>query len=133
MSAKPLPTFDRRIFWDVDFDRLDHETDAAFIIERVFSWGDIPDVRQARRYYGDERVLAILLEAENLPFDSLHLISAIFQVPVGSLRSMAQYEGKDFRELRFAAMAERNRIHGLPDPRPWLESQSKFFDVVRGS
>jgi hypothetical protein len=131
--SKPLPIFDRRIFWDVDFDKLDHEADAAFIIERVFSWGDIPDGRQARRYYGDERVLAILLEAENLPFDSLHLISAIFQVPVGSLRSMAQYEGKDHRELRFSATAERHRIHGLPDPRPFIESQAQFFDVVRGA
>jgi hypothetical protein len=129
--SKPHPIFDRRIFWDVDFDKLDYEVDAAFIIERVFSWGDIPDVRQTRRYYGDDRVLAILLEAENLPFDSLHSIGAIFQVPVGSLRSMAQYEGKDRRELRFAAMAERNRIHGLPDPLPFLESQARFFDIVR--
>lgn len=133
MINKPHPIFDRRIFWDLDFDKLDHEVDVAFIIERVFSWGDVPDVRQARRYYGDERVLAILLEAENLPFDSLHLISAIFQVPVGSLRSMAHYEGKDHRELRFASIVELHRIHGLPDPRPWLESQAEFFDVVRGS
>jgi hypothetical protein len=131
--SKPQHIFDRRIFWDVDFDKLDHEVDAAFIIERVFSWGDVPDVRQARRYYGDDRVLAVLLVAENLPFSSLHLISAIFQKPVEAFRSMAQYEGKDHRALRIADRVELNRIHGLPDPRPWIESQTEFFDAVGGS
>ena len=131
MRARPAPILARRIFWDVDFDKLDYDTKASFVIERVFAWGDIPDIRQVRKYYSEQRVVAVLLEAENLPFDSLHFVSAIFQKPVGSFRSMAHYEGKDYRELRFAAMAERNRIHGLPDPRPFLESQAKFFESIR--
>lgn len=53
--SKPRPIFDRRIFWDVDFDRLDCDGKSGFIIERVFERGDEEDIRQCRRYYGDER------------------------------------------------------------------------------
>lgn len=126
--SKPHPIFDRRIFWDVDFDKLDYAAEASFIIERVFAWGDIADLRQVRRYYGDDRVVAQLLVSEHLPFDTLHFASAIFDQPISAFRSAAQYVGKDGRELRFAAMAERNRIHGLPDPRPFIESQAMYFD-----
>ena len=41
---KPKPQFHRRIFWDVDFDKLDYDKRANFIIERVFDRGDIEDV-----------------------------------------------------------------------------------------
>jgi len=71
--TKRFPVFARCLFWDVDFDKLDYEGDSTFIVERVFSWGDIPDVQQARRYYGDEMVLEVLLDAPDMPSFSLHL------------------------------------------------------------
>ena len=48
------PVFDRRIFWDVDYDRMDVDAKWRFVIERVFERGDVEDIRQCRRYYGDE-------------------------------------------------------------------------------
>ncbi len=47
-SPKPRPVFDRRIFWDVDFDRLDYDAKWRFVIERVFERGDVEDIRQCR-------------------------------------------------------------------------------------
>jgi len=35
------PQFQRRIFWDVNFDSLDYDKYADFVIERVFDRGDI--------------------------------------------------------------------------------------------
>ena len=54
-QPKQYPQFDRRIFWDVNFDTLDYDGKAGFIIERVFERGDVPDIRMCRRYYGDEK------------------------------------------------------------------------------
>ncbi|MEI9910863.1 MAG: hypothetical protein WDO71_15050 [Bacteroidota bacterium] len=54
------PVFDKRIFWDVNFDALDYDGKASFIIERVFERGDVEDIRQCRRYYGDEKVSGII-------------------------------------------------------------------------
>lgn len=35
--AKDQPQFNRRIFWDINFDNLDYDAKASFIIERVLS------------------------------------------------------------------------------------------------
>lgn len=86
MPAKPYPVFARRIFWDVDFDKLDYEGKADFIIVRVFERGDVPDVRNCRRYYGDERVVNALVNAKYLPEQTLYFVSAIFERPLQDFR-----------------------------------------------
>lgn len=86
MSTKPHPIFDRRIFWDVDFDRLDYGGKSGFIIERVFERGDEEDIRQCRRYYGDERVVEALQQAKYLSHGTHHFVSAIFQKSLDSFR-----------------------------------------------
>ena len=90
MTTKPIPVFARRIFWDVDFDKLDYEGKAEFIIERVFERGDVPDVRNCRRYYGDELVRKVLLESKFLPLGRLHLASAVIGEPLDNFRCYAQ-------------------------------------------
>lgn len=80
------PIFDRRIFWDVDFDKIDYNTKAAFVIERVFERGDVPDIRNARRYYGDDKVKDVLLQAKFLPLDRIYLASAVIDEPLESFR-----------------------------------------------
>lgn len=82
----PKPEFARRIFWDVDFDKLDYDAKASFVIERVFERGDVPDIRNCRRYYGDEKVTEALLKAKFLPLATLHFVSAIFNKPLEEFR-----------------------------------------------
>ena len=77
MDKKAKPIFHRRIFWDVDFDKLDYDAKASFVIERVFERGDVDDIRQCRRYYGDKRVTEILLKAKYLPLRSIYLAAAV--------------------------------------------------------
>jgi hypothetical protein len=87
MSAlKPKPIFHPRIFWDVDFSKLDYDTKAAFVIERVFERGDVDDIRQCRRYYGDEKVREVLLNAKFLPLQTIYLASAVVQRPIEEFR-----------------------------------------------
>ena len=77
MVNKPL--FHRRIFWDVDFDKLDYDKRANFIIERVFDRGDVEDIRQCRRYYGDERISEALTNAKWLMKETVYLATAILK------------------------------------------------------
>ena len=81
MSTTP-PAFDRRIFWDVDYDRMDLDAKWRFVIERVFERGDVDDIRQCRRYYGDEKVRTALLEAKFLPEQTIYFASAIVAEPL---------------------------------------------------
>lgn len=84
MSVKPV--FDRRIFWDVDYDRMDIDAKWRFVIERVFERGDVEDIRQCRRYYGDEKVKEALLNAKFLPDHRLSLASAVVNEPLEKFR-----------------------------------------------
>jgi len=86
MSQKNKPVFDKRIFWDVNFDKLDYDGKASFVIERVFERGDVDDIRQCRRYYGDELVTEALLKAKFLPEHRIHLASAVIDKPIESFR-----------------------------------------------
>lgn len=84
--STPRPVFDRRIFWDVDYDRMDLDAKWRFVIERVFERGDVEDIRQCRRYYGDEQVRTALLEAKFLPEHRLSLASAVVNEPMEQFR-----------------------------------------------
>ncbi|MFT3946620.1 MAG: hypothetical protein QM763_06565 [Agriterribacter sp.] len=86
MSSKQKPVFQRRIFWDVNFDKLDYDRKANFIIERVFERGDVEDIRNCRRYYGDEKVADALLNAKFLPLHTTYLAAAVIDRPLTDFR-----------------------------------------------
>jgi hypothetical protein len=83
---KPKPIFEKRIFWDVDFERIDYDTKSNFVIERVFERGDVEDIRQCRRYYGDKKVTSVLLNARFLPEHRMYLASAVIDKPLNEFR-----------------------------------------------
>ncbi len=86
MNKKAQPKFEKRIFWDVNFEQIDYDAKADFVIERVFERGDVEDIRQCRRYYGNEKVTTALLEAKFLPLHTIHFASAIINRPISEFR-----------------------------------------------
>jgi len=84
------PQFHRRIFWDVNFNRLDYNKSAHFVIERVFERGDIEDIRQCRRYYGDEKVADVLLNVNYLIEHRMYLAAAVINKPVEDFKCYKQ-------------------------------------------
>ncbi len=84
---KPAKPYDhKKIFWDVDSEKLDFEKKASFIIERVFERGDVEDIRMCRRFYGDEKVGDVLLNTKYLPLRKIYLASAILDKPLIAFR-----------------------------------------------
>ena len=80
------PVFERRIFWDVDFDKLDIDEKADFVIARIFERGDIEDIRQCRRYYGDEKITEVLLNVRFLPEHTMYLAAAVINKDIKEFR-----------------------------------------------
>jgi len=76
--VKNKPLFDKRIFWDVAFEKLDYDGKASFIIERVFERGDVEDIRQCRRNYGVEKIRMALTKAKWLSMQTVYLACALF-------------------------------------------------------
>ena len=73
-----IPHFNKRLFWDVNFENLDFQKKANFIIERVFERGDVEDIRTCRRYYGDKKIKDVLTHSKWLPLNTIYLACALF-------------------------------------------------------
>jgi hypothetical protein len=86
MAAATKPIFNKRIFWDVVFENIDYDAKANFVIERVFERGDVEDIRNCRRYYGDEKITEALLNAKFLPLHTTYLASAVINKPLKDFR-----------------------------------------------
>jgi hypothetical protein len=86
MAEKESPVFDKRIFWDVDADNIDYDKYFRYVIERVFERGDVPDIRNCRRYYGEDKVREVLLNSRFLPETRMYLAAAIIDRPVTEFR-----------------------------------------------
>jgi hypothetical protein len=80
------PLFNKTMFWDVDFEKLDYDRYANFIIERVFERGDIEDIRQCRRYYGDNKVREALTQAKWMRKDVVYLAMAVLNNKIEDYR-----------------------------------------------
>lgn len=78
MQTAAKPFFNKRIFWDVDSEKMDFTAKASFIIERVFERGDVEDIRMCRRFYGDEKIEKVLVNAKWLSLATIYLASALF-------------------------------------------------------
>jgi hypothetical protein len=86
IENKSFPVFDKRIFWDVNFDTLDYDGKDGFIIEKVYERGDVPDIRNCRRYYGDDLIREILLNGKFLSKVTMYLASAVIGRPIEYFR-----------------------------------------------
>ncbi len=87
---KSNPIFNKSIFWDVDFSTLDFVRYSNWVIVRVFERGDVEDIRQCRRYYGDEKVKEALLNAKYISGNRIHLASAVIDQPIQNFRCYIQ-------------------------------------------
>ena len=116
MTSKPQ--FHRRIFWDVDFDKLDYDKRANFIIERVFDRGDVEDIRQCRRYYGNERISETLLNAEFLLLKSVYYAAAILGKEVEDFKCYEQSviaRNNTCEKCRLYRQSRENTIYQILD------------------
>ena len=82
MEPTSPPVFDKCIFWNVDLEKIDYHKTATFIIQRVFERGDVDDIRNCRRYYGDEKVTEALLNVKWMPQKRMYLASAVINRPL---------------------------------------------------
>jgi hypothetical protein len=86
MTQKAKPIFNKRIFWDVNFEKIDYDAKANWVICRVFERGDVDDIRQCRRYYSEEKIKQALLNVKYLPHHTIYFASAIINEPVERFR-----------------------------------------------
>ncbi len=76
----------RVIFWDTQYDTINWEKKARFVIERVVMYGTVEDWRTIKAFYGINRIKEEMLQARDLDAKTLSFLSCIFDIPKEEFR-----------------------------------------------
>jgi hypothetical protein len=84
---KPRPmNLSRVIFWDTDYDKIDWDNKARYVIQRVVTRGNWSDWTTILEYYGLERIKAEMLRERYLDKKTLNFLSKLFDIPKDQFR-----------------------------------------------
>ncbi len=73
-------------FWDLDIALMENQTHKRIIIERIFSLGDVPAIREIIRFYGEEVVVSTLQNLNYLDPKTLNFASIVFNKPLNQFK-----------------------------------------------
>lgn len=71
----------KRLFWDIDFNSLDEINNRCLIIERVFSMGELSDVKEIIRFYGLQTIKKEIVNAGSFDNKTLAWLSIFLDIP----------------------------------------------------
>ena len=74
------PDITTTAFWDVDFKELDYETNAVFIIEKVFNYGLWADQVAIIKHYGIDRIKQEVVKGAYYKKTVLNFLCKIFDL-----------------------------------------------------
>lgn len=80
------PLLNQKLFWDTAFNNINYDKSFRSIIERVFERGDVEDLREVRRYYGDEKIVETLTSAKWLRYDIFIFCKNLFNLKAEDFR-----------------------------------------------
>jgi hypothetical protein len=75
------PNLSEFLFWDIDECKLNYESRASFVLERVFTMGMQEDEWEVVRYYGKERIREEVIKCKALDRKTLNYLSIFYEIP----------------------------------------------------
>ena len=84
----------KELFWDIDLDRLDQDKNARIVIERVFNFGTLEELRAILRYYGKKEIEEKIVQAGYLDKKTLSFASAYLNIPMEKFRCYKKTQSK---------------------------------------
>jgi hypothetical protein len=89
---KVAELLNKRIFWDIDPDKLDWDKHAQFIIERTLARGDTSDVRTIfQKYTKEDLAKAVLKSRGVLTSRVANYMSQYLEIPYSSINVAPEY------------------------------------------
>ena len=76
----------KELFWDVDPDRLNEETNRRLIIERVFCYGTVDELADLVTFYGLEVIRDEIKRAGSLDKKTFEFVSTLLEIPKHSFK-----------------------------------------------
>ena len=79
--AALIKQLNKAYFWDIDIKKLDEEKSKRIIIERVFNYGNLDEIKLVKNFYGIQEIKATLCKLNYLDPKSLNFASLFLNVP----------------------------------------------------
>ena len=79
--VKRKPNLSEFLFWDINVCKLDYESRASFVLERVFTMGMQEDEWEVNEYYGKERIRKEIVKSKSLDKKTLNYLSVFYGIP----------------------------------------------------
>ncbi len=76
----------KRLFWDVDFENIDWDKNAPYVVERIISKGKWGNFKTILEYYGTSGIKDIIINLRYLDSRTLHFCSVYFNIPLTKFR-----------------------------------------------
>ena len=74
------PVFRKELFWDINFDSIDYETNARFVVERVVTRGNLKDWFTLKEFYGIDRIKSEVKNIRFLDKLTLNFLVSLFNI-----------------------------------------------------
>ncbi len=74
------------LFWDVDYDTIDWEKHAPYVVERIITRGTLEDFREIKNYYGKSKLKRITKQLRYMNDELLYFCSVYFNTPISEFR-----------------------------------------------
>ena len=68
------------LFWDIDFKNLDAEDNKQIIVERVYSYGKLSELKSVERYYGKEKIVYLIKKIGYLDPKTFEFVVSYYQL-----------------------------------------------------
>jgi len=81
-----LPSYLKKYFWDTDFAQLDSGQNRAYILSRIFEYGDAKAVKWALGHFPEEDIKKTLHESRTLSPKSGNFWALFFNLKRNDLR-----------------------------------------------
>ena len=75
-----IPNLSKTAFWDVNFDEIDFDKNAVFVMEKVFNFGLWTDYIAIVKYYGKERIKQDVVKGAYFKKKVLNFLCVIFDL-----------------------------------------------------
>ncbi len=84
-------SLDKKIFWDINPEKLDWQKNAQFIIERVLTRGFTNDVRLIFKIYSRKQLTKAVVKSKTLDKKTANFMSNYLNIPLKKIHVAPEY------------------------------------------
>lgn len=76
----------KHLFWDVEVDKINPDTHASFIIERVLKKGTLQDFNVLNQIFGSKKTISTVKNLKNLDPKTANFAHIYFNIPKNEMK-----------------------------------------------